>query len=75
MVKSGIITSSRITFSPSDEIASAQAAKFDQVLKDKRIHEIQRFVEILRQADLPDSSREISAISNWLDDIFGKTID
>lgn len=74
MVKSGIIISSRITFSSNDKIASAQADRFDQVFTDKKIHDIQRFEEILRTADLPDSSRVISAISNWLDGIFGKTV-
>ena len=75
VVKSGTITSSRITLSPSKDVASAQVEKFDQVLMGKKIHEIPRFEEILRAADLLQNTREISAISYWLDDIFGNLID
>lgn len=75
VVKSGTITSSRITLTSSNDVVSAQAEKFDQVLKGKKIYDICRFEEILRTADLPNNNRKISAISNWLNDIFGKALD
>ena len=74
MVKSGTIASSRVSFSFHDDIASAQAEKLDQVLKGKKIHDIQEFEKILRTADLPQNTQEISTISNWLDDIFGNAV-
>lgn len=73
MAKSGIITSSRITLSSLNDVAEAQAEKFDQVLNGRAIRGVPRFEEILRNVDGTENIQEISAISTWLDAIFGNT--
>jgi hypothetical protein len=74
VAKSGIITSSRITLSFRNDVAEAQAEKFNHVLNGKAIQDIPRFKEMLRKADGTENIQEISAISTWLDAIFGNTI-
>ena len=73
VVKSGFITSSRITLSDTD-VASAQAEHFNQVLKGKKIQDIRYFERVLEKADCPKETRDIAAISNWLDLIFDKAV-
>ncbi len=72
MVKSGIISSSRITLSSSNDIALVQVDNFNEVLEGKSVQDIQRFEELLGTSDLPRKTKEMSAMSNWLDFMFGK---
>lgn len=75
MVKSGIITLSRITLAANGEIASARVKKFNQVLEGTKIQDIRRFEEVLRGVDGLQSTAEVSAMSSWLDGMFGKVIE
>ncbi len=72
MVKSGIITSSRITLSSSNDIALAQVENLNKCLEGKSVQDIQRFEEILGIANHLRKTKELSAMSNWLDFMFGK---
>lgn len=69
--KGGQITSSKISISPDADIASAEAQTFDNTLKDKRIQDIDDFHHILNQAN-HQAPNEVSAISRWLNEMFGK---
>ena len=70
-VKSGIITSSKISVSSDEEAARVEAENFDQVLRDKSIQDITDFKDILETAN-HDGSAEVSSISRWLNTMFGK---
>lgn len=70
-IRSGVIDSTRISISPDEDSANAEREKFDQVLKDKSIHEIDNFDHVLNRVE-HDASKEVSSISRWLNTIFGK---
>ena len=70
-VREGAIDSSRISLSSDKDSANAESDKFGQVLKDKNIHDIDDFNNVLKQVEL-DSLKEVSIISTWLNHVFGK---
>ena len=70
-VRGGAIDSSRISLSSDEDSANAESDKFGQVLKDKNIHDIDDFNNVLKQVEL-DSLKEVSIISTWLNYVFGK---
>ena len=70
-IRGGAIHSSRISLSSDEDSANAESEKFGQVLKDKNIHDIDDFNNVLKQVEL-ESLTEVSIISTWLNCIFGK---
>ena len=70
-IRSGVIDSSRISISSDEDSANTEREKFDQVLKDKSIHNIDNFNDVLNQIE-HGASTEVSSISRWLDTMFGK---
>lgn len=70
-IRSGVIDSSRISISSDEDSANTEREKFDQVLKDKSIHNIDNFNDVLNQIEY-GASTEVSSISRWLDTMFGK---
>lgn len=71
-VRAGAIDSSRISISSDEDSANAEREKFDKVLKDKCIHDIDNFNNILNQVE-SGALTEVSNISRWLNAMFGKT--
>ena len=70
-VKGGAIDSSRISLSSDEDFANAERKRFGQFLKDKNIHDIDDFDNMLQQVEhIP--SKEVSIISTWLNYMFGK---
>ena len=70
-VRGGAIDSSRISLSSDEDSANAEREKFGQILKDKNIHDIDNFNNVLKQVEHV-SLREVSIISTWLNYVFGK---
>ena len=70
-VKGGAIDSSRISLSSDEDSAKAEREKFGQILKDKNIHDIDDFNNVLQQVEQV-SLKEVSIISTWLNNMFGK---
>lgn len=70
-IRSGVIDSSRLSVSSDEDSASAEREKFDQVLKDKSIHDIDNFADVLNQVE-HGASKEVSSISRWLNTMLGK---
>lgn len=70
-IRSGVIDSSRISISSDEDSANAEIEKFEQVLKDKSIHEIDDFNDVLNRVE-HGASVEVSSISRWLNIMFGK---
>lgn len=71
-VRAGAIDSSRVSISSDENFAEAEREKFDQVLKDKNIHDIDDFNDVLNQVE-HGVSTEVSSISRWLNTMFGKS--
>lgn len=72
-VRSGVVTESNISITSHAKTASAEARKFDQVLKDKSIQDIKDFNIVLGEQADHVSSSDISGISRWLNTVFGKS--
>ena len=70
-VRGGAIDSSRISLSSDEDSANAEREKFGQILKDKNIHDIDDFNNVLQQVEHV-SLKEVSIISTWLNYMFGK---
>ncbi len=70
-IRSGVIDSSRISLSSDEDSANAEKEKFDQVLKDKSIHDIENFNDVLNQVE-QGAPTDVSSISRWLNIMFGK---
>lgn len=70
-VRSGIITSSKISLSSNKEDALAEREKFDLVLKGQKVGEIRNFEQVLK-VDYYEKASKIKAMLNWLDMMFGK---
>ena len=70
-VRGGAIDSSRISLSSDEDSANAEREKFGQILKDKNIHDIDNFNNVLKQVEHV-SLKEVSIISTWLNYMFGK---
>ena len=70
-IRSGVIESSRISLSSDEGSANAEKEKFDQVLKDKSIHDIEDFNDVLNQVG-EGAPTDVSSISRWLNIMFGK---
>ena len=70
-IRGGAIDSSRISLSSDEDSANAESEKFGQLLKDKNIHDIDDFNNVLKHVEL-ESLKEVSIISAWLNRIFGK---
>ena len=70
-IRSGVIDSSRISISSDEESANAERERFDQVLKDKIVHDIDDFNDTLNQVE-HSASTEVLSISRWLNTMFGK---
>lgn len=71
-IRSGAIDSTAISISSDGDSANAEREKFDRVLKDKNIHDIDDFNNVLSQVE-HDALMEVSSISKWLNTMFGKT--
>ena len=70
-VRAGKIECSRISVSANDDSANAERNKFDKVLKDRNIHDIDDFNNVLNQVE-HSALTEVSGISRWLNTMFGK---
>ena len=70
-VRGGAIDSSRISLSSDEDSANAEREKFGQILKDRNIHDIDNFINVLKQVEQV-SLKEVSIISTWLNYVFGK---
>ena len=70
-IRSGAIHSSRISISSDEDSANAEIETFEQVLKDRSIHEIDCFNDVLNRVE-HGASVEVSSISRWLNTMFGK---
>ena len=70
-IRSGVISSSRISISSHEDSANAEREKFDEALKDKSIHDIDNFNDVLNGVE-HGASTEASNISRWLNTMFGK---
>ena len=71
-IRSGAIDSTAISISSDEDSANAEREKFDRVLKDKNIHDIDDFNNVLSQVE-HGALMEVSSISKWLNTMFGKT--
>ena len=71
-IRGGAIESSGISLSSEEDQANAEREKFDQVLRDKNIHDIDDFNNLLNQVG-HGALTEVSSISRWLNTMFGKT--
>lgn len=71
-IRSGVIDSSRISISSDEESAKAEREKFDQVLRDRSIHDIDNFNNVLDRVE-HGASTAVSSISRWLNTMFGKS--
>lgn len=71
-IRSGVIDSTAISISSDEDSANAEREKFDRVLKDKNIHDIDDFNNVLSQVE-HGALMEVSSISKWLNTMFGKT--
>lgn len=71
MVRSGKINQSNIFISPDPRDDVAEAEIFDSMLKGKMVHQIQSFEDVLGPALDLDENTEITALSSWLNRIFG----
>ena len=69
-VKSGVISSSRISISPHSHTAKKEAEAFDRILKDKDIHDVDDFRKILASV-APQSNVDFVGIGTWLNHVFG----
>ncbi|MCJ1258889.1 Biotin/lipoate A/B protein ligase [Lignoscripta atroalba] len=72
--RSGIITSTQLSFSANQATASTEARKFDDLLKGRSIHQIADFHELLQQVDGFDHLEGSSSFSAWLNAMFGKVV-
>ena len=70
-IRSGVIDSSRISISSDEDSANAEIELFDQVLKEKSIHDIDDFNDVLNRVEL-GASTEVSSVSRWLNTMLGK---
>lgn len=70
-VRSGVIHSSRVSISSEEHSANAEKRKFERVLKDKSLHDIDSFNDVLDQVE-HGASMEVSSIASWLNTMFGK---
>lgn len=70
-IRSGAIVFSKISISSDADSANAEIEMFEQVLKDKSIHDIDNFNNVLNRVE-HDASVEVSSISRWLNTMFGK---
>ena len=70
-VRSGVIQSSRISISSDVDSANAEIEKFEQVLKEKSIHDIDNFDDVLNGV-AHGASVDVWSISRWLNTMFGK---
>lgn len=70
-IRSGVIGSSRISVSSDEDSANAEIEMFDQVLKEKSIHDVDDFNDVLNRVELGVST-EVSSVSRWLNTMFGK---
>ncbi|KAI4250828.1 MAG: hypothetical protein L6R42_008612 [Xanthoria sp. 1 TBL-2021] len=79
VIKSGLITSSSISLSPSPSTASSEAEKFDAVLKNTRIIKLDSFRRLLSESvsfDGDKQRQDIYRVGAWLDWILlGREID
>ena len=71
-IRAGAVDSSRISISSDEDSANTEKEKFDRVLKDKKIHDIEDFNNVLNQVE-HGASTEVSNISRWINTMFGKT--
>ena len=71
-IRAGAIDSSAISISSDEDSANAETEKFDRVLKDKNIHDIDDFNNVLTQVE-HGALTEVLSISRWLNTMFGKT--
>lgn len=70
-IKSGVIDSSRVSISSDEESAKAERERFDRVLKDKSVYDIDDFNDMLNQVE-HGASTEVSSVSRWINTMFGK---
>lgn len=71
-IRSGVVESSKISISSDEDSANTERKKFDHVLKDKNIHDIGDFNDVLNRVE-HGVSTEVSSISRWLNIMFGKS--
>lgn len=70
-VRSGIITSSKISISSNQDVAQEEAERVGRILKDRNIQEIGSFRDFLNKAACQEKGGKTVAVSSWLDRIFG----
>ncbi|MCJ1469062.1 Biotin/lipoate A/B protein ligase [Pseudocyphellaria aurata] len=70
-VRSGIITSSRISISSTQSVALAEAERFGSIINERKILNIGNFERNLNEAGYHEKAEEVVAISSWLDRMFG----
>ena len=70
-VKSGVIISSEISVSSNQDTAKREAERLDHVLNGRSIQDVDDFAVIMDEAN-QDGSMNLSGISKWVNDIFGK---
>lgn len=71
-IRSGVVESSKISISSDEDSANTERKKFDHVLKDKSIHDIDDFNDVLNRVE-HGVLTEVSSISRWLNIMFGKS--
>ena len=71
-IRSGVITNSKITTSSDHDIGCLNKEDLNRGLEGKSILEIEKFADILLRVESTERPDEVSAISAWLDDVFGK---
>lgn len=74
MVRSGKITQSNISISSDPRVDLAEADIFRSMLEGRAVHEIRSFETLLGPAFSPDKTTEITALSSWLDRVFGNVV-
>lgn len=72
-IRSGTITCSKITTLSDDEVDYlGKEENLNRRLEGQSILEIEKFTDVLLRVGSTERSDEVSAISAWLDDVFGK---
>lgn len=69
-IRSGIITSSEVSFSANPAAAEEEASTFRKLLQDKKLDEVRTFADIFDVQSI--SATMTAALAQWLNEVFGK---